>query len=105
MYFYYFHSSRGELGEGRVSGFNYGGFKDAEFDELSTAMRSENDEEKQFAQLRRLQEIVAGAYYQVPIYSAYNISLYRDDRFKGWTSVQGLSILNSHTMRNLAPVK
>lgn len=105
MYFYYFHSSRGELGEGRVSGFNYGGFKDAEFDEVSTAMRSENDEDKQFAQLRRLQEIVAGAYYQVPVYAAYNISLYRDDRFKGWTSVEGLTILNSHTMRNLTPVK
>lgn len=105
MYFYYFHSSRGLLGEGRVSGFNYGGFSNAEFDELSTAMRSENDETKQFTQLRRLQEIVADAYYQVPVYSASNISLYRDDRFKGWTSVQGLSILNSHTMRNLAPVK
>ncbi len=105
MYFYHFHSSRGVLAEGRVAGFNYGGFNNAEFDELSTAMRSENDEDKQFAQLRRLQEIVAAAYYQVPIYSASNISLYRDDRFKGWSSVEGLSILNSHTMRNLTPVK
>ncbi len=103
MLYYYFNSARGEMKDGSVVGFNYGGFCDPRYDELSDNLLKEKDVSVQKQYLQEMQQIIADSYYYVPLYSPKSLTLYRDDRFTGWTSIPGQSILNGSTLKNLKP--
>lgn len=101
MMFYYAHTSRGVIQEGRVTGFNYGGYSNAEYDKLAEEMLVETNDQARIKLLREMQVKLAEAYYHIPLFSADVLMLYRDDRFTGWTVEPDTCINNSATYSNL----
>jgi len=101
MMFYYAHTSRGVINEGRVAGFNYGGYSNPEYDKLAEAMLVEMNDQARIKLLRDMQAKLAEAYYHIPLFSSNVLMLYRDDRFTGWTVEPDSCINNSTTYSNL----
>ena len=101
MAFFYFHTSCGLLRNGRVFGFNYGGFANPEYDKTVTAAQEEQNPAKQQELLYQLQEMLAADLPQNPLYIPHVLNLYRDDRFVGWVAEPGLGLLSRKTMANL----
>jgi len=101
MMFYYAHTSRGVINEGRVAGFNYGGYSNPEYDKLAEAMLVEMNDQARIKLLREMQVKLAEAYYHVPLFSSNVLMLYRDDRFAGWAVEPDSCINNSTTYSNL----
>jgi len=94
MAFLYFHSSRGLLRDGRVTGLNFGGYENPEYDETVEAMLEERDPVRRQQLLWRLQEILAADIPQIPLFVPRLLSLYREDRFTGWSAEPGLGLLS-----------
>ncbi|MEW6226902.1 MAG: hypothetical protein AB1700_02255 [Bacillota bacterium] len=69
---------------GKVVGFNRGGFNNAASDELAEKSRAEFDEAKRVKMFHEMQEIFSREIPQVPLYHPIKLMLYRDDRFTGW---------------------
>lgn len=105
MIFFYFHTSRGLMEEGRVTGFNRGGYSDEELDAVSEDLRVEMDEEKRMAMLLRVQELMAKAYYHLPLYSADILMLYSEENLTGWTVEADEGFDHNQTYRALQPVE
>jgi len=101
MAFFYFHSSRGVLNNSYVSGLNYGGYANPQYDEIVTASQKEQNPTKRQELLYQLQEILAADLPQVPLYSPRVLNLYRDDRFAGWSAEPGSGLLSRTTIVNL----
>ncbi len=101
MIFYYFHTSRGVVKDGKVVGFNRGGFSNATFDELAEKSRAEYDEAKRVKMFHEMQEIFARELPQVPLYHPIKLMLYRDDRFTGWVERPMSAIDNWDTFVNV----
>jgi cell division protein FtsW len=59
MLFFYFHSSRGAITDGRIVGFNQGGYNNPEFDKLATASAQEVDLAKRKDLLFQMQALIA----------------------------------------------
>ncbi len=97
----YFHTSRGLLRNGRVSGFNYGGYADPEYDELVSAAQQEQNAARQQELLYQLQDILATDVPQIPLYIPRVLNLYRDDRFVGWSAEAGIGLLSRTTIVHL----
>ena len=104
MTFFHFHSSRGALNEGHVSGFNYGGYANPEFDEITAAAQKEQNPVKRQELLYQLQDILATDLPQIPLYSPHVLSLFRSDRFTRWQAQPGLGLLHRTMVTNLRPV-
>lgn len=105
MMMYYFHSSRGAIKDGRVVGFNRGGFANPEYDELSMKSLSEFDQAKRIQIHFRLQEILAQELPQVPLYHPQILNLYSEAHFTGWVNKPGIGIENNDTYTNLVAKK
>lgn len=103
MMYFGFHSSRGLVKNGHVTGLNYGGYANAQFDELTTAMLEEPDSDKREKLLLQLQTILAADLPQIPLYVPRVLNLYRDDRFTGWNTEPGIGLLNHRTIVSLQP--
>jgi ABC-type transport system substrate-binding protein len=101
MAYFYFHSSRGVLNAKGVSGWNYGGYANAEFDELVREAQKELDADQRQALLDRLQEILITDLPVIPLYHPSVLSLYRDDHFTGWRAVPGRGILSRAVIAGL----
>jgi len=104
MTFFHFHSSRGALNEGHVSGFNYGGYANPEFDEITAAAQKEQNPVKRQELLYQLQDILATDLPQIPLYSPHVLNLFRSDRFTRWQAQPGLGLLHRTMVANLRPV-
>lgn len=101
MAFFHFHSSRGLLTNGRISGLNYGGYASAEYDELAAAAQEEQDPSRRQELLYRLQAILATDLPQIPLYIPRVLSLYREDHFTGWSAPPGSGLLSRATVAAL----
>ncbi len=101
MIFFYFHSSCGVLREGQVSGLNYGGYANLQYDETVEALqRARNDDETREL-LCKLQEILASDLPQIPLYIPRVLNLYRADRFSGWRAHPGIGLLSRTSIASL----
>ena len=94
MAFFCFHSSQGLVKEGRVVGLNYGGYANADYDELASASLEEQDPDRRRELLYRMQAILAADLPQIPLYVPRVLNLYREDRFIGWLAEPGSGLLN-----------
>ncbi len=101
--YFYFHSSRGLLGEGGlVSGYNYGGYASATYDRTVEIMLEEHKPEQQLELLRMLQRILAVDLPQIPLYSSQLVHLYSDANFSGWRPEPGPGLLARATIAGLS---
>jgi peptide/nickel transport system substrate-binding protein len=103
--YFHFHSSRGLLNNGHVSGLNYGGYANAEFDELASEALRELDPVTLQQLTHQMQDILAADLPRIPLYSPRVLSLFRSDRFSGWTAQPGHGLLHRTSVTGLAPVK
>jgi peptide/nickel transport system substrate-binding protein len=94
MAYLYFHSSQGSVKEGHVVGLNYGGYANAEYDELASASLEEQNFDRRRQLLYRMQAILAADLPQIPLYVPRVLNLYREDRFTGWLAEPGSGLLN-----------
>lgn len=101
MIFYYFHTSRGVVEDGKVVGFNRGGFSNRTFDELAEKSRAEFDETKRVRMFHEMQEVFSREIPQVALYHPVKLMLYRDDRFTGWVERPQSAIDNWDTFVNV----
>jgi peptide/nickel transport system substrate-binding protein len=99
--FFHLTSGRGLLRDGHVSGLNFGGYSNAEFDELAAASQEESDPEKRRELLLRMQAILAADLPQIPLYVPRVLGLCRDDRFAGWSAEPGVGLLSRATVVKL----
>ena len=97
----YFHRSRGVLNNGRVTGLNYSGYANPECDDLIRDCQQELDPSQRQALLNQLQEILAVDLPLIPLYYPDVLSLYRDDRFQGWSAQPDVGLLSRATIANL----
>lgn len=103
MAFFYFHTSRGAVRNGRVTGLNYGGYSNAEYDEVASASLEEQDTRQRRELLYRLQSILAADLPQIPLYVPRVLNLYREDRFTNWSAEPGVGLLSRATIARLQP--
>ena len=101
MMFYYGHTSRGVMTDGRVTGFNYGGYSDPEYDRMAEAMQMELNDAARNKILRDMQARLASAYYHIPLFAADVLQLYRDDKFTGWVVEPDSGVNNTATLSRL----
>jgi peptide/nickel transport system substrate-binding protein len=94
MAYFYLHSSRGVLNHNGVSGLNYGGYANPEFDELVRLAQRELDPQTRQVLLEDLQQILTTDLPLISLYHPSVLSLYRDDHFSGWSGVPGRGILS-----------
>ncbi len=104
MAFFYFHTSRGLIKNGRVSGFNYGGYANPQYDDVATISWEEQEPARRRELLYQLQEILARDLPQIPLYIPRVLNLHRDDRFVGWSTEPGVGLVNRTTIANLCAV-
>ena len=81
------HSKRAVKG-----GFNYGNFKNAEYDALVDAQRAEMDPVKRVALIKKAQEVVYRELPGLTLYYSDYINPYRKDRIEGVVPVMGSGI-------------
>jgi peptide/nickel transport system substrate-binding protein len=101
MAFFYFHTSLGLLNNGYVSGLNYGGYANPEYDEIAAASLREQNPARRQELLHQLQEILAIDLPQIPLYHPRVLNLCRDDRFAGWSAEPGIGLLSRTTIAGL----
>jgi ABC-type oligopeptide transport system substrate-binding subunit len=99
-----FQTARGVLKDGRISGLNYGGYASPEFDELAAAAQRARDATARRDLLYQLQAVLAADLPQIPLYSPRLLSLFREERFGGWTAQPGIGLLHRRTVLGLRPV-
>lgn len=83
------------------SSSNYGRLNDPELAAKIEEMRTTLNYDNKVELVKELQEDVANLHYKIPLYSADIISVYRNDRYEGWTTTIGTNIYNSETLYNL----
>ncbi|MBC7260977.1 MAG: hypothetical protein H5T63_03100 [Chloroflexi bacterium] len=101
MAFFYFHSSCGTLRNGLVSGLNYAGYANPQYDELVEALQQARGVEERQELSYKLQEVLAADLPQIPLYLPRVLNLYREDRFTGWSTQPGVGLLSRTTIANL----
>lgn len=101
--FFHLTSGRGLLRDGHVSGLNFGGYSNAEFDELAAASQEESDPEKRREMLFTMQAILAADLPQIPLYVPRVLGLCRDDHLTGWSAESGVGLLSRATVVKLHP--
>ena len=84
---------------------NYGRYRDEEMAAAIEAMRYTLDRGQKVELIRKLQVLVAQAYYKIPLYSADVLSVARTDRFDGYIAERGQSAFNLDTLQNLRRVE
>ena len=80
---------------------NYGKLRDPQLEALIEEMRTTLDHGKKTKLIKQLQISVAEEYYKIPLYTADVISAARTDRFTGYREVQGATVFNGETLKNL----
>jgi len=100
MYFYYFHSSRGVIEDGQVTGFNRGGFSDPELDEALSGLLMAQGEAKR-ALCHRVQALIARKLPRIPLYLPDNLEVYRVDDLVGWAPNPQDGVLSDETLFGL----
>lgn len=103
MAFFYLHSSRGLVRDGRVVGLNFGGYVSARYDELAAASLEEPDTDRRRKLLYDLQVELAADLPLIPLYVPREVSLYREDQFGGWRGQPGRGLLGRATLARLLP--
>ncbi|MBC7232735.1 MAG: ABC transporter substrate-binding protein [Chloroflexi bacterium] len=101
MAFFYFHSTCGVLRDERVSGLNYGGYANPQYDEMVEALQQARDVEEKRELLCKLQAVLAADLPQIPLYVPRVLNLYREEHFTGWSAQPGIGLLNRITIANL----
>ncbi|MGQ9492796.1 MAG: ABC transporter substrate-binding protein [Anaerolineae bacterium] len=104
MAFFYFHSSRGELRDGQISGLNYGGYANLHYDEMVETMQQVQDPDECRQLLYELQEVLAADLPQIPLCVPRVLNLYREDRFTDWSAQPSLGLLNRMSLCGLRPL-
>ena len=83
---------------------NYGRLSNDEIAQKIEAMKATMNEEKKIEIVKELQVLVANQYYKLPLYSSEILSVARTDRFTGFQEVDGGTLFNGSTLRNLKRV-
>ena len=90
---------------GSVRLFNYSGLMDETLIQMMNAMELESDTQRQYELCRDVQAYIANLAIEIPLYSENTITFYSTQKWDGWVEVEGLSIWNSYSMRNLSKVQ
>jgi peptide/nickel transport system substrate-binding protein len=102
--YFHLHSSRGLLNNGYLSGLNYGGYANAEFDEIASEALRELDPVRLQQLTQQMRDILTADLPRIALYSPQVLSLFRSDRFSGWTAQPGHGLLHRASVTGLAPV-
>lgn len=84
---------------------NYGKFEDAEMTALIEEMRYTLNQDLKVELIKELQVMTAESYYKIPLYSSEVLSVARTDRYTGYISVDGATVFNNETLKNLERVE
>lgn len=84
---------------------NYGKFEDAEMTALIEEMRYTLNQDLKVELIKELQVRTAESYYKIPLYSSEVLSVARTDRYTGYISVDGATVFNNETLKNLERVE
>ncbi len=103
--YFHFHSSRGLLNNGHVSGLNYGGYANAQFDEIASEALKETDPVRVQLLTDQMQDILAADLPRIALYSPQVLSLFRSDRFTGWVAQPGDGLLHRASITGLTPIQ
>lgn len=80
---------------------NYGRLVDATVEQKINQMRNTLNLDEKYQLIKELQTLVADLYYKIPLYSAQVISVACTDRFTGYVVVDGSTLFNDESLKNL----
>jgi peptide/nickel transport system substrate-binding protein len=84
---------------------NYGRLVDPVLSEKINEMRLSLNLHYKYELLMELQELIAYEYYKIPLYTSNIISVARTDRYTGYVVVEGSTVFNTDTLKNLQRVE
>lgn len=84
---------------------NYGRLVDPILSEKINEMRLSLNLHYKYELLMELQELIAYEYYKIPLYTSNIISVARTDRYTGYVVVEGATVFNTDTLKNLQRVE
>ncbi|KAF2958835.1 hypothetical protein AS159_03955 [Thermotoga sp. Ku-13t] len=105
MVFYHLHSSRGEMKDGQVVGFNYGGVNIPELDAALESIWMAFSERDRVDAFMGLQKLFAELVPVVPLLVPVDIEAYSTKNFTGWVVLPGEGVMNAETFKSLKPVR
>jgi peptide/nickel transport system substrate-binding protein len=103
MLFYHMHTSRGEIEDGRVSGYNYGGISIPEIDAVLNRIWMSFEEAALKQAFVDLQSMIAEFVPAVPICVPNKVEAYSTKRFTNWQISDADGVFTSETLRVLQP--
>lgn len=105
MVFYHLHSSRGEMKNGQVVGFNYGGVQIPELDSALEAVWMAFSEKDRVEAFSKLQKLLAELVPVVPLLVPVDIEAYSVKNFTGWIVSPTEGVMSVETLKSLKPVR
>ncbi|WP_448521697.1 ABC transporter substrate-binding protein [Pseudothermotoga sp.] len=105
MVFYHLHSSRGEMKDGQVVGFNYGGVNIPELDQALQAIWMAFSEKDRVEAFSKLQKLLAEVVPVVPLLVPVDIEAYSVKNFTGWVVSPTEGAMNVETLKSLKPAR
>ena len=84
---------------------NYGRLVDPVLSGKINEMRLSLNLHYKYELLMELQELIANEYYKIPLYTSNIISVARTDRYTGYVVVEGSTVFNTDTLKNLQRVE
>ena len=84
---------------------NYGRLVDPVLSGKINEMRLSLNLHYKYELLMELQELIANEYYKIPLYTSNIISVARTDRYTGYIVVEGSTVFNTDTLKNLQRVE
>lgn len=83
---------------------NYGKYQNDALNDSIEQMRYTLNRNHKVELIQKLQVQVAETYYKIPLYSSDVLSVARTDRFTGYVEMQGSTVFNNETLKNLKQV-
>ncbi len=84
---------------------NYGRLTDSVLSSKINEMRLSLNLNYKYQLLQELQELIAYQYYKIPLYTSNIISVARTDRYEGYIVVEGSTIFNGDSLKNIRRVE
>jgi len=81
---------------------NYGRYRDEDLTEAIVQMRSSLNLHRKYELIGEVQELIAHAYYKVPLYTSNVISVARTDRYMGYLIEKGATVFNMESLKHMS---
>lgn len=81
---------------------NYGRYRDEDLTEAIDVMRSSLNLHRKYETIGEVQELIAHAYYKVPLYTSNVISVARTDRYTGYVVEKGATVFNMESLKHMS---